>query len=150
LVPTHRMFLTREHIPPALQRHVIFLYGATRLSPSRKHQFPCPVSRKWRLCQRGQSSLASSQRRQLNRFLSRGKRSVLRPSSPQSTELISPLSAAIYAIVSFFACLQPTTTFLIFGVIPCPAWAWVSGIFLFDGYSALADKVRQGTIDLEP
>ncbi|KAI0069030.1 rhomboid-domain-containing protein [Artomyces pyxidatus] len=53
-------------------------------------------------------------------------------------------SGAIYAVISFYACVSPRTTFLIFGLIPCPAWAFVSGVFLFDSYSAYAEK-RQGT-----
>ncbi|CDO74035.1 hypothetical protein BN946_scf185043.g85 [Trametes cinnabarina] len=46
-------------------------------------------------------------------------------------------SGSIYAVISFFACLAPTTTFLLFGIVPMPAWAFVTGIFLYDGYSAL-------------
>ncbi|KAJ8469280.1 hypothetical protein ONZ51_g9103 [Trametes cubensis] len=46
-------------------------------------------------------------------------------------------SGAIYAVTSFFACVAPNATFALFGVIPLPAWAFVSGIFLWDGYNAL-------------
>lgn len=45
-------------------------------------------------------------------------------------------SGAISAIIAFYACVRPTATFLVFYVIPCPAWAVVAGLFLFDGYSA--------------
>ncbi|KAI0049583.1 rhomboid-domain-containing protein [Auriscalpium vulgare] len=49
-------------------------------------------------------------------------------------------SGAIYAVISFFACVAPNTKFLIFFVIPCPAWAFVGGVFLLDSYSAIANK----------
>ncbi|TFY80270.1 hypothetical protein EWM64_g3740 [Hericium alpestre] len=53
-------------------------------------------------------------------------------------------SGAIYSVVSFFACIAPRATFLLFGIIPCPAWAVVSGIFLYDSYGAWSGG-RQGT-----
>ncbi|KAI0370250.1 hypothetical protein BV20DRAFT_944427 [Pilatotrama ljubarskyi] len=53
-------------------------------------------------------------------------------------------SGAIYSVISFFACVAPTATFALFGIIPLPAWAFVTGIFLYDGYSAINDK-RVGT-----
>ncbi|KAI0751388.1 hypothetical protein C8Q80DRAFT_1309134 [Daedaleopsis nitida] len=46
-------------------------------------------------------------------------------------------SGAIYSIISFYACGSPQTMFLLFGIIPLPAWAFVTGIFLYDGYSAV-------------
>ncbi|KAI0080757.1 rhomboid-domain-containing protein [Panus rudis PR-1116 ss-1] len=53
-------------------------------------------------------------------------------------------SGAIYAIISFLACVAPKAQFLFFGVIPIPAWAFVTGVFLYDGYNAVVDK-RNGT-----
>ena len=53
-------------------------------------------------------------------------------------------SGALYGVLSFFACLVPRATFLIFGIIPCPAWLCISGVFVWDGYSALTGS-RQGT-----
>ena len=50
-------------------------------------------------------------------------------------------SGAIYSVISFFACLAPTATFLLFGIIPVPAWAMVTGIFLYDGYGAVNHQV---------
>lgn len=50
-------------------------------------------------------------------------------------------SGAIYSVVSFFACVAPTATFYLFGIIPLPAWGLVTGIFLFDGYSAVNHQV---------
>lgn len=50
-------------------------------------------------------------------------------------------SGAIYSVISFFACVAPTATFALFGIIPLPAWAFVTGIFLYDGYSAVNSKV---------
>ncbi|KAH9894294.1 rhomboid-domain-containing protein [Cubamyces lactineus] len=46
-------------------------------------------------------------------------------------------SGAIYAVTSFFACVAPNATFALFGVFPLPAWAFVTGIFLWDGYNAI-------------
>jgi len=53
-------------------------------------------------------------------------------------------SGAIYSIISFFACLTPTTKFYLFAIVPVPAWAFVTGILAWDGYSALYEK-RSGT-----
>ncbi|TDL29311.1 rhomboid-domain-containing protein [Rickenella mellea] len=49
-------------------------------------------------------------------------------------------SAAIYSVVTFFACAAPTTTFYFFGVLPVPAWMLVSGLFVWDGLSTLSDR----------
>ncbi|KAI1792888.1 rhomboid-domain-containing protein [Ganoderma leucocontextum] len=53
-------------------------------------------------------------------------------------------SGAIYSVVSYFACVAPATSFYVFGVLPIPAWALVTGIFLWDGYSAM-NQHRVGT-----
>ncbi|KAF6767600.1 Peptidase S54, rhomboid domain protein [Kalmanozyma brasiliensis GHG001] len=45
-------------------------------------------------------------------------------------------SGSVYAIMSTFACVNPTATFLIFFVIPAPAWACVTGIFAWDLWHA--------------
>lgn len=50
-------------------------------------------------------------------------------------------SGAIYSVISFFACMAPNATFALFGIIPMPAWAMVTGIFLYDGYSAINHQV---------
>ncbi len=50
-------------------------------------------------------------------------------------------SGAIYSVISFFACMSPNATFLLFGIVPMPAWAMVTGIFLYDGYSAVNHQV---------
>jgi hypothetical protein len=49
---------------------------------------------------------------------------------------------AIYSIVSLFACVAPTTTFQLYGIIPVPAWLLVTGLFSYDLYSTLSNKVR--------
>ncbi|KAH9951792.1 hypothetical protein B0H21DRAFT_684670 [Amylocystis lapponica] len=54
-------------------------------------------------------------------------------------------SGAIYAVISFFACVMPRAQFYFFAVLPIPAWAFVGGVFLWDGYSALQDQ--RGTTD---
>ncbi|RSH93830.1 hypothetical protein EHS25_006479 [Saitozyma podzolica] len=46
-------------------------------------------------------------------------------------------SGAIYASLAFYAALFPNTTFLLFFVVPMPAWAMVGGIFAYDAYSAI-------------
>lgn len=54
-------------------------------------------------------------------------------------------SGSVYAIMSTFACVHPTATFLIFFVIPAPAWACVSGIFAWDLWHAA--KTPKGRTD---
>lgn len=54
---------------------------------------------------------------------------------------ILPL-AAIYSVVSFLACVAPRMTFQLYGIIPIPAWLAVTGIFAYDTYSAINDKVN--------
>jgi len=54
-------------------------------------------------------------------------------------------SGAIYSIVSLLACVSPTSTFQLYGVIPVPAWLLVTGLFTYDLYSTLSNK--SGTTD---
>ncbi|KDQ17589.1 hypothetical protein BOTBODRAFT_105664 [Botryobasidium botryosum FD-172 SS1] len=54
-------------------------------------------------------------------------------------------SGDIYSVVSFFACAFPRTTFLLFFIVPVPAWACVSGLFAWDLMNALSSK--RGTTD---
>jgi len=51
-------------------------------------------------------------------------------------------SGAIYSVVSFLACVAPTMTFQLYGIIPVPAWLLVTGVFAYDTYSAIYDKQR--------
>jgi rhomboid-like protein len=61
--------------------------------------------------------------------------------------LILLASGAIYSIVSFFACVYPKATFLIFGIVPCPAWVFVAGIFSYDMYRSVKDvRTRTDTV----
>ncbi|KAI0728741.1 hypothetical protein C8Q72DRAFT_358237 [Fomitopsis betulina] len=53
-------------------------------------------------------------------------------------------SGAIYSIISLFACVAPKAQILLFAIVPLPAWAFVTGIVLWDGYSTITDK-RNGT-----
>jgi len=43
------------------------------------------------------------------------------------------------------ACVAPTLTFRLYGIIPVPAWLVVAGIFSYDTYSTINDK--GGTVD---
>ncbi|SJX62505.1 related to PCP1-mitochondrial serine protease [Sporisorium reilianum f. sp. reilianum] len=45
-------------------------------------------------------------------------------------------SGSVYAIMSAFACVHPRATFLVFFVVPAPAWLCVSGIFAWDLWHA--------------
>lgn len=45
-------------------------------------------------------------------------------------------SGSVYALVTAFTCVHPTATFLLFVVLPTPAWAVVGGIFAYDAYRA--------------
>lgn len=48
---------------------------------------------------------------------------------------------AIYSVVSLLACVAPTLTFQLYGIIPVPAWLAVTGLFSYDLYSTLSAKV---------
>lgn len=54
-------------------------------------------------------------------------------------------SGSVYAIMTTFAMVQPTATFLVFFVIPAPAWVVVSGIFAWDLFNAA--NTPAGAID---
>lgn len=49
-------------------------------------------------------------------------------------------SGAIMATLALYACAFPNNTFLIFFVIPCPAWVFLPGILLYDGWRSISDK----------
>lgn len=46
-------------------------------------------------------------------------------------------SSSVYGILSAFACMNPNAVFLLFFVVPVPAWACVAGLLAWDTYSAL-------------
>lgn len=46
-------------------------------------------------------------------------------------------SGATYGAISFFAAAYPRQTFLLFFVVPVPAWLCVSGVFAWDLYNGL-------------
>ncbi|KAJ3977261.1 hypothetical protein EV361DRAFT_879438 [Lentinula raphanica] len=52
-------------------------------------------------------------------------------------------SGAVFAVNAFLACVAPKMTFQIYGIIPVPAWLFVSGVFVFDAMSAMSDKRRE-------
>lgn len=39
--------------------------------------------------------------------------------------------------IAFYGALFPTTQFLLFFVLPLPAWAVIGGIFAYDAYGAI-------------
>ncbi|KAI0002993.1 hypothetical protein BJV74DRAFT_814735 [Russula compacta] len=49
-------------------------------------------------------------------------------------------SGAIYALASFFAFAAPRAQFLLFFVLPMPAWACIGGIACFDVYNAFTRR----------
>lgn len=53
-------------------------------------------------------------------------------------------SGAVFATTAFLACVAPKMTFQIYGIIPVPAWLFVSGVFVWDAVSAINDR-RGGT-----
>ncbi|KAH8830245.1 hypothetical protein DL96DRAFT_1813323 [Flagelloscypha sp. PMI_526] len=46
-------------------------------------------------------------------------------------------SGALYSAISFLACAAPRMTFMLYGIVPVPAWLAVSGIFAYDAFSTL-------------
>lgn len=73
--------------------------------------------------------------------------STLTPTSYKSTHPTSSIGAsgAIFSIISFFTCLSPSTTFLLFGIVPCPAWGVIAGTIAYDGYNSwLQSKGQKG------
>jgi rhomboid-like protein len=51
-------------------------------------------------------------------------------------------SGAVYGTMAFFACMQPRATFLLFFVLPVPAWILVPSIFAWDAYHIFNRGVR--------
>ncbi|KAI0269242.1 hypothetical protein BC834DRAFT_619780 [Gloeopeniophorella convolvens] len=51
-------------------------------------------------------------------------------------------SGAVYSLASFFAFAMPRSKFLLFFVLPMPAWACIGGIACFDVYNAITHRVR--------
>ncbi|KAF8845659.1 rhomboid-domain-containing protein [Paxillus ammoniavirescens] len=49
-------------------------------------------------------------------------------------------SGAIMATLAFYSCAFPRNTFLIFFVIPCPAWIFLPGVLLYDGWRSFSDR----------
>jgi len=49
-------------------------------------------------------------------------------------------SGAIMATLALYSCAFPRNTFLIFFVIPCPAWAFLPGVLIYDGWRSFSDQ----------
>ena len=59
------------------------------------------------------------------------------------TLLLTYGAGAIYALASFFAFAAPRAQFLLFFVVPMPAWACIGAIACFDVYNAFTRRVRR-------
>lgn len=46
------------------------------------------------------------------------------------------------ATIALYSCAFPRNTFLIFFIIPCPAWAFLPGVLIYDGWRSFSDQVR--------
>ena len=66
-----------------------------------------------------------------------------RPPSTSPLRTLGMVSGAIYALASFFAFAAPRAQFLLFFVVPMPAWACIGGIACFDVYNAFTRRVRR-------
>ncbi|KAJ8086256.1 hypothetical protein PM082_005079 [Marasmius tenuissimus] len=53
-------------------------------------------------------------------------------------------SGAINGIMAVLACAAPTSKFLIWGIVPVPAWLVVSGLFGYDMYKTVNNKGTGG------
>ncbi|KAN0097702.1 hypothetical protein V8E55_002148 [Tylopilus felleus] len=49
-------------------------------------------------------------------------------------------SGAIMATIALYSCAFPRNTFLIFFIIPCPAWAFLPGVLIYDGWRSFSDQ----------
>ena len=45
------------------------------------------------------------------------------------------------ATLALYSCAFPRNTFLIFFVIPCPAWVFLPGVLIYDGWRSFSDQV---------
>lgn len=52
-------------------------------------------------------------------------------------------SGSIYGTMAYFAAMNPNATFLIFFILPCPAWAAVSGLVAWDLYKTFGRPVSR-------
>lgn len=57
-----------------------------------------------------------------------------------------PGAGAIYGLASFFAFAAPNARFLLFFVVPMPAWACIGAIACFDVYNAFTRRVRHSSL----
>ena len=143
LDPYHILFFTKRRRPLTLQRHLLLLHRPLHPLRSRQHRFPRSLPRRRPRSFSLQHLVALHCPEATKILLSRSQRSVSLPHLEQPTYRILQLGA-LYGVLSFFACLAPRATFLIFGIIPCPAWLCISGIFVWDGVSTLSGT-RRGT-----
>jgi hypothetical protein len=62
--------------------------------------------------------------------------------SPHPFRTSGTVSGAVYALASFFAFAAPRSQFLLFFVVPMPAWACIGAIACFDVYNTFTRRVR--------
>lgn len=60
------------------------------------------------------------------------------------------LKGAIYAIMTYFACCEPFAKFLLFAIVPIPAWMFIPGVLLYDVYEMVASNRVRIYITLKP
>ena len=135
------LFLTSRHHALAFQRVRILLHGSVHLVPPRECGFPGALPWRYVTTSIEEAILAYTLLRTGGIVSSVAAIAWRNLTNPNALTGSHGASGAIYAVTSFFACVAPNATFALFGVIPLPAWAFVSGIFLWDGYNALVPSV---------
>lgn len=57
------------------------------------------------------------------------------------TDITLGSSGAIYSCLAFYGTVFPTTTFLLFFIIPMPAWALLGGLTAYEGYTLISNTM---------
>jgi hypothetical protein len=145
LDPHHRIVFTKGSRPPALQWLLLLLHRTFHPLRPRQHWVPRSLPRR-RARSVSVKHLVALQLPEATTILFSRSQRCASSSPPHRKRLadICPNTGALYGVLAFFACMAPRATFLIFGIVPCPAWLCISGVFIWDGFSALSGT-RKGT-----